>query len=85
MNDKVLDEAQGYKMSLEPSSFSAPGITGSKESLHQTTSETSSRSHKTRDSETPVSENRSKVSSKSKDSRQLRTASYGDCSHYVIK
>ena len=71
MNDKVMHEAQSYKMSLEPSSFPAAGITGSKGSLQQTRSETSSRSHKTRDSEAPVSENRSKVSNKSKDSRKL--------------
>ena len=30
MNDKVMHEAQSYKMSLEPSSFPAAGITGSK-------------------------------------------------------
>ena len=71
MNDKVMHEAQSYKMSLEPSSFPAAGITGSKGSLQQTRSETSSRSHKTRDSEARVSENRSKVSNKSKDSRKL--------------
>ena len=71
MNNKVMHEAQSYKMSLEPSSFPAAGITGSKGSLQQTRSETSSRSHKTRDSEAPVSENRSKVSNKSKDSRKL--------------
>ena len=58
-------------MSLEPSSFPAAGITGSKGSLQQTRSETSSHSHKTRDSEAPVSKNRSKVSNKSKDSRKL--------------
>ena len=51
MNDKVMHEAQSYKMSLETSSFPAAGITGSKGSLRQTRSETSSRSHKTRDSE----------------------------------
>ena len=51
MNDKVIHEAQSYKMSLEPSSFPAARITGSKGSLQQTRSETSSRSHKTRDSE----------------------------------
>ena len=71
MNDKVMHEAQSYKMSLEPSSFSAAGITGSKGSLQQIRSETSSRSHKARDSEARVSENRSKVSNKSKDSRKL--------------
>ena len=71
MNDKVLHEAQSYKMSLEPFSFSAAGITESKGSLQQTRSETSSRSHKTRDSEARVSENRSKVSNNSKDSRNL--------------
>ena len=71
MNDKVMHEAQSYKMSLEPSSFPAAGITGSKGSLQQIRSETSSRSHKTRDSEARVSENRSKVSNKSKDSRKL--------------
>ena len=70
MNDKVIHEAQSYKMSLEPSSFPAAGIAGSKGSLQQTRSETSSRSHKTRDSEAPVSENRSKVFNKSKDSRK---------------
>ena len=58
-------------MSLEPSSFSTTGLTGSKGSLQQTRSEKSSRSHKTRDSEARVSENRSKVSNKSKDSRKL--------------
>ena len=30
MNSKVMHEAQNYKMSLEPTSFPAPGITGSK-------------------------------------------------------
>ena len=62
MKDKVMHEAQSYKMSLETSSFPAAGITVSKGSLRQTRSETSSRSHKTRDSEARVSENRSKVS-----------------------
>ena len=71
MNNKVIHEAQNYKMSLKPSSFPAAGLTGSKGSLQQTRSETSSRSHKTRDSEARVSENRSKVSNKSKDSRKL--------------
>ena len=71
MNDKVMYEAQSYKMSLETSSFSAAGIAGSKGTLKQARSETSSRSHKTRDSEARVSENRSKVSNKSKDSRKL--------------
>ena len=71
MNDKVMHEDQSYKMSLEPSSFPAAGIKGSKGSLQQTRSETSSRSHKTRDSEARVSGNRSKVSNKSKDSRKL--------------
>ena len=33
INDKVMREAQSYKMSLEPSSFPAPIITGSKGSL----------------------------------------------------
>ena len=28
MNDKVMHEAQSYKMSLEPSSFPAAGLTG---------------------------------------------------------
>ena len=56
-------------MSLESSSFPASDITGSKGSLQQTRSETSSRSRKTKDSEAPVSENRSKVSYKSKESR----------------
>ena len=63
-------EAQSYKMSLEPSSFSAAGITGSKGSLQQTKSDTSSRSHKTRDSVARSSENRSKVSNKSKESKK---------------
>ena len=71
MNDKVMHEAQSYKISLEPLSFPAAGITGSKGSLQQTRSETSSRSHKTRDSEARVSENRSKVSNKTKDNRKL--------------
>ena len=70
-NDKVMHEAQSYKMSLEPSSFPAAGILGSKGSLQQTRSETSSHSYKTRNSEAPVSENRSKVSNKSKASRKL--------------
>ena len=65
-----MHEAQSYKMSLEPSSFSAAGITGSKGILQQTRSETSSRSHKTRDLDARVSENRSKVSNKSKESRK---------------
>ena len=47
MFDKVIHEAQSYKMSLEPSSFLAAGITGSKGSLQQTRSEKSSRSRKT--------------------------------------
>ena len=67
MNDKVMREV----MSLELSSFPAAGITGSKGSLQQARSETSSRSQQTRDSEARVSENRSKVSNKSKDSRKL--------------
>ena len=71
MNDKVMHEAQIYKMSIEPSSFPAAGITGSKGTLQQTRSETSSRSHKTSDSAARISENRSKVSNKSKDSRKL--------------
>ena len=70
MNNKLMHEAQSWKMSLEPSSFSAAGITGSKGSLEQTKSETSSHSHKTRDSEARVSENKSKVSNKSKKSRK---------------
>ena len=73
MNDKVIHGAQCYKMSLEPSSFSAAGITGEKGSLQRTRSDTSSRLHKTRDSEAPVSENRSKVSNKSKDKRNLES------------
>ena len=64
-----MPEAQSYKMSLEPSSFPAAGITGSKGSLQQTRSEASSQSHKTRDSQALVSENRSKVSNKSEESR----------------
>ena len=51
MNNKVMHDAQSYKMSLEFSSFPADGITGSKGSLQQTRSETSSRLHKTIDSE----------------------------------
>ena len=31
MNDKVMHEAQSYKMSLEPSSFPAAGITGARD------------------------------------------------------
>ena len=65
-----MHEAQSYKMSLEPSSFPAAGLTGSKGSLQQTRSETSSRSHKTRDSEARLSENSSKISNKSKESRK---------------
>ena len=65
-----MQAAQSYKTILEPSSFSAAGFTGSKGSLQQTVSETSSRSYKTRDSEARVSENRSKVSTKSKESRK---------------
>ena len=68
MNDKVMHEAQSYKMSLEPSSFPAAGITRSKGSSQQTRSETSSRSHKTSDSAARVS---NKVSNMSKDSRKL--------------
>ena len=71
MNNKVMHEAQIYKMILDPSLFSAAGVTGSNGSFQQTRSETSSRSHKTRDSEARVSENRSKVSNKSKDTRKL--------------
>ena len=70
VNDKVLHETQSYKMSLEPSSVSAVSITANKESLQQTRSRTSSRSHKTRNSEARVSENRSKVSNKSMESRK---------------
>ena len=54
INDKVMHEAQSYKMSLELSSFSAAGVTRSKRSLKQTRSETSSRSRKTRNSEARV-------------------------------
>ena len=71
MNNKVMHEAQSYKMSLELLSFPSPGITRSKGSLQQTRSETSSLPHKTRDSGAGVSENKSKVSNKSKDSRKL--------------
>ena len=71
MNNKVMHEAQSYKMSLVPSSFPAAGITGSRGSLQQARSETSSSLHQTRDSESRVSENRSKVSNKSNDSRKL--------------
>ena len=49
MNDKVMNEAQSYKKSLEPSSLPAPSITGIKGSLHEIGSETSSGSQKTRD------------------------------------
>ena len=35
MNAKVMHEAQSYKMSLEYSSFPAPGITGSEGSLQK--------------------------------------------------
>ena len=81
-----MHKAQSYKMSLEPSSFLAAGITGSKGSLQQTRSETSSRSQKTRDSEARESENRSKVSNKAKDSRKLGShKSDKFASHYVIK
>ena len=58
------------KMSLDPLSFPASSITGSKGSLPQIRSETSSRSCKTRDSEARVSENKSKVSNKSKESKK---------------
>ena len=57
-------------MSLELSSFLAPDSTLRKGSLQQTRSNTSSRSLKTRDSEARVSENRSRVSIKSKESRK---------------
>ena len=57
-----MHEAQSYKMSIESSPFSAAVITGSKGYLQEIESETSSRSHKTRDSEARVSENRSKFS-----------------------
>ena len=46
MNDKIMNEVQSYKMSLEPLSLPGPSITGIKGSLHETRSETSSRSHK---------------------------------------
>ena len=65
-----MHEAQSYKMSLEPSSFPATCITGNKESLQETRSETFSRSDKTRDSEARVPENRSNVSNKSKESKK---------------
>ena len=51
-------------------SFPASGITGSQGSLQKTRTETSSGSHKTKDSEARVSENRSKVSKNSKESRK---------------
>ena len=70
MTEKKMYEAQSYKMSLEPSSFFAAGVTGSKGYLQQTKSETSSRSHKTRDSVAQSSENRSKVSNKAKESKK---------------
>ena len=73
MNDKVMHEAQSYKMGLESSSLPAPGLTWSKGSLQQTRSETSSCSHKTRYSEARVSENRSKVSNKSRESRKYES------------
>ena len=46
INDKVMHEAQSYKMSLELLSFLAAGITRSKRSLEKTRSETSSCSRK---------------------------------------
>ena len=70
MNDKVMHKAQSYKMSLEASSFSAASITGSKGALQQIRSETSSRSHKTKDCEARVSENMSEVSNKSEEGRK---------------
>ena len=51
MNDKLMHGAQSYKMSLEPSSFPAAGFAGSKGFLQHTRSETSSHSHKARDSD----------------------------------
>ena len=65
-----MHEAQSYNIRLEHSSFAAPGLTGSQGSLQQTRSETSSRSHKIRDSEAGVSENRFKVSNKSKETKK---------------
>ena len=61
-------------MSLEPSSVRAPGITGSKMSLQKTTS---SLSHKTRDSEARVSENRSNIANKSKEDRKPESHKFG--------
>ena len=66
-----MHEAQSYKMSLEPSSFAASGITGSTGCSQETRSGTSSRLHKTSNSETRVSQIRSKVSNKSKESRKV--------------
>ena len=68
-----MHEAQKYKMSLEPSSFSAAAITGSKGSLQQTRNETSSRSHKTRNSVARVSKNRSKVSNDIRKQESLKS------------
>ena len=65
-----MHEAQSYKLILEPSSFPAPGITGSKGYLQETRSETTSHSQKTRDLEGRVCENRSKVPNKSKESEK---------------
>ena len=59
-------------MSLEPSSFPALGLTGSKD-LCSKLGLRSSRSHKTRYSEARVSENRSKVSNKSRESRKCES------------
>ena len=68
MNNQEMHETQSYNMSPEPSLVSAPGLTASKDSLQETRSEASLRSHKSRGSDAQVSENRSKVFSKSKES-----------------
>ena len=56
MNDKVRHEFQSYKMSLEASSVQSFALERAKGSSQEIRSETSSRLHKTRDSEARVSE-----------------------------
>ena len=67
-----MHEAQRYKTSLEPSSVPAPRITWSKGYWQETRSETSTRSHKTKDFKAWVFENRSRVSNKLKENRRKK-------------
>ena len=67
MNEKVIHEAQSYKMSLEALSVPAPGNTGSMRSLQETRYEISHSSHKTEKQEARLFKNRSKASNMSEE------------------